>query len=81
MTVLTEVFVSLAETKRFSPIGGVTNPIANVTTMITPNCTRSMFNAFTIGRSIGVTTSIEAHVSIKHPMTNNKTITINMNEA
>ena len=45
-------------TKRLTPIGGVTNPMARFTTMITPKCTGSIPTSLIIGRSTGASISI-----------------------
>ena len=54
-------------TNRLTPIGGVTNPIARLTTMITPNWIGSIPMASTIGRRIGVRIRIAGVVSMTIP--------------
>ena len=63
-------------TKRLMPIGGVTKPIARLTTMITPKWTGSTPNAVTIGSKIGVRIRMAGVVSITIPTKSRKTLII-----
>ena len=63
-------------TKRLTPMGGVTNPIARFTTMITPNWMGFIPMASTIGRRIGVRIRIAGVVSITIPTIRRNTLMI-----
>ena len=68
-TTVADNFVIAAATKRFIPTGGVTKPIARLTTIRTPKWTGSMPAIVTTGKNIGVIIKIEAPVSISIPIT------------
>ena len=51
---ITGTSVKELATNKLIPIGGVTNPIAKLTTIIIPKCTGSKPTLFTIGNKIGV---------------------------
>ena len=73
---MTDTSVSELATKRLTPIGGVTKPMARLTTMITPNWIGSMPIASMIGKSIGVRIKMAGVVSITIPtISKNKLIT------
>ena len=74
----TGISVRELATKRFTPIGGVTKPIAKFTTIITPKWIGFIPNPSTIGRRIGVRIRMAGVVSITIPTSNNtRLITIN----
>ena len=59
-------------TNKFTPRGGVINPIARLTTMIIPKCIGSYPRLIATGNNSGVKIIIAATVSIKQPTINNK---------
>ena len=69
---MTGTSVSELATKRLTPIGGVTKPIARFTIMITPNWIGSMPIASMIGSRIGVRIRIAGVVSITMPTISKK---------
>ena len=64
------ISVSELATNRLTPIGGVTNPIARLTTIMIPKWIEFMPTAVTIGRRIGVRIRIAGVVSITIPTIN-----------
>ena len=61
------LILMLIATKRFTPTGGVTCPIARFTVAITPNATTSYPSALHTGSMIGMKMYIAEFASIKHP--------------
>ena len=54
-------------TNKFTPKGGVINPIAKFTTIMIPKCVTSTPKAVTTGNNIGANIIIAHNVSIKQP--------------
>lgn len=71
---------TLEATKRLTPSGGVTKPIARETTRMIPKWTGSIPTATTTGSRIGVNTTNAEIVSINMPITkrNRRIIRINL---
>ena len=73
---ITGTSVSELATNRLTPIGGVTNPMARLTTMITPNWIGFIPIACTIGSRIGVRIRIAGVVSMIIPTISRKRLMI-----
>ena len=73
---ITGTSVSELATNRLTPIGGVTNPMARLTTMITPNWIGFIPIACTIGSRIGVRIRIAGVVSMTIPTISRKRLMI-----
>ena len=70
-------FVIELATNRFTPIGGVTNPIARFTTIITPKWIGSIPKPVAIGKKIGARIKIAGVVSIIIPTKSKNRLIIN----
>ena len=68
------ISVSELATNRLTPIGGVTNPIARLTTIMIPKWIGFMPTAVTIGRRIGVRIRIAGVVSMTIPTIRRNTL-------
>ena len=74
--VLRSILPTPQPTKRFAPTGGVINPIARLTIITTPKCTRLMSNANATGIKSGVKIKSADVESRKHPATSRMRLTI-----
>lgn len=74
---ITGISVRELATNKFTPIGGVMNPIARLTIIMTPKCIGLIPILCTIGIKIGVNINIAGVVSITIPTTNNTKLITN----